>query len=1035
MAAPVGTLTIEMAANIARLQKDMSAARRSVDGAMSDITRSAAKAQQSIEGIGSSISRGFSRVGDVIKGAFAVTAVYQFTQAIIEAGVAMQRLEKQFMAAFGSKQLGAGELEFLRGVVQRLGLDFVETAGAYAKFSAALKNTALEGAGGRGVFQGFATAATALSLSPAEFNSVMLALQQMMSKGCHAKGSLIRMADGSAKKVEDIEVGEHLLGPDGKPREVLILANGYEPMYKVTPVLGEPFVVNVNHILRVFNKKSGEEENIVLSEYLEGDKENYLLINVGEGNIEFSVAYHDYDEFFGFMIEGDHLYQDAQGYVHHNTVMAEEMRLQLNERLPGAYQAAARVMGMTTKEFSKQMELGNIIASELLPKMAAEFEKTYGEAAVEGAKMAQAEFSRLANLMFELRQSASKAFMPGLLAGIRLLTDNINATKDAIIALTQAAGAAATGAFVGWIAKSVAGFIAARTAAIALAQSTALAASSAMGMSLALNASATAAAAAAAKYTLASTAAGIATRAMGLLGGPIGVIITLLGTAAAAWGFYASRQEEAAKTPTGADKVIADLEEEIKLLKERRRLREEQGDEVMDMPQIDDYMRARRALEVRLSEIRTIIGASKPGQLTVDSPILREYRKAQEDLERLEKALDDAKAERSVDALHRMRLETAEAKANYESVALKVERLNKVLLETQAIMDKNKFALDVPLQNRTLEQEQAVRDYYKAALQFANAKKELENAAKGGANKDDWEKVARQLQNDMLKNSLSPLDQKLADISAKAAELRAKHGDKPLIAYWEEEQRGAAMLDAELKQLIETRKELDGDIELSTGSWDAFKVMYDTDPLKEYREKYGDFTADVMVKTEELSEFQAQAMRNMQDAAANFFEDVLNGNLDSLEDYVSAFGKAINRMVAEYLAQMALMSAVGPSFMSGGPMGGWLGTAAAFGASLLGGGGGGGAGGGGFSPSLDTSSFNLGFRAEGGPVLPNKPYIVGERGPELMVPRAAGQIIPNNQLNNNLTFSFTIGDENRHLISQLESKVAKTVHEVLRNAS
>lgn len=35
------------------------------------------------------------------------------------------------------------------------------------------------------------------------------------------------------------------------------------------------------------------------------------------------------------------------------------------------------------------------------------------------------------------------------------------------------------------------------------------------------------------------------------------------------------------------------------------------------------------------------------------------------------------------------------------------------------------------------------------------------------------------------------------------------------------------------------------------------------------------------------------------------------------------------------------------------------------------------------------------FRAKGGPVTSGSPYIVGEQGPELFVPRASGQIIPN----------------------------------------
>lgn len=38
------------------------------------------------------------------------------------------------------------------------------------------------------------------------------------------------------------------------------------------------------------------------------------------------------------------------------------------------------------------------------------------------------------------------------------------------------------------------------------------------------------------------------------------------------------------------------------------------------------------------------------------------------------------------------------------------------------------------------------------------------------------------------------------------------------------------------------------------------------------------------------------------------------------------------------------------------------------------------------------------FKADGGPVAGNQPYVVGERGPELFVPRGAGTIIPNHAM-------------------------------------
>lgn len=48
-----------------------------------------------------------------------------------------------------------------------------------------------------------------------------------------------------------------------------------------------------------------------------------------------------------------------------------------------------------------------------------------------------------------------------------------------------------------------------------------------------------------------------------------------------------------------------------------------------------------------------------------------------------------------------------------------------------------------------------------------------------------------------------------------------------------------------------------------------------------------------------------------------------------------------------------------------------------------------------------TGGGLLGFitgKANGGPVMRNRPYLVGEKGPELMIPNASGNIVPNNML-------------------------------------
>jgi hypothetical protein len=96
------------------------------------------------------------------------------------------------------------------------------------------------------------------------------------SPGCHAKDAEILMYDGSIKKVQDVVLGDLLMGPDSQPREVLKLRRGREKMVKIKPLRGESFIVNMNHILhlspsRLKTKKAFPGNlNIKVSDYIEG---------------------------------------------------------------------------------------------------------------------------------------------------------------------------------------------------------------------------------------------------------------------------------------------------------------------------------------------------------------------------------------------------------------------------------------------------------------------------------------------------------------------------------------------------------------------------------------------------------------------------------------------------------------------------------------------------------------------------------------------------------------------------------------------
>ena len=99
-------------------------------------------------------------------------------------------------------------------------------------------------------------------------------------------------------------------------------------------------------------------------------------------------------------------------------VSMEEMRQQLAERLPGAMQAAADASGLTVAELTEMISTGQVLAEDLLPKLAEGLEKMYGTSAkAEGTISA---WNRLKNSIAETFQFVGKS---GAMAGLTLVID------------------------------------------------------------------------------------------------------------------------------------------------------------------------------------------------------------------------------------------------------------------------------------------------------------------------------------------------------------------------------------------------------------------------------------------------------------------------------------------------------------------------------------------------------------------------------------------------------------------------------------
>lgn len=74
-------------------------------------------------------------------------------------------------------------------------------------------------------------------------------LMILNGSGCHAFNTEIMLYDKTIKKVQDVKVGDYLIGDDGNSRKVIRLFHGKENMIEVKPENETSFEVNINHIL------------------------------------------------------------------------------------------------------------------------------------------------------------------------------------------------------------------------------------------------------------------------------------------------------------------------------------------------------------------------------------------------------------------------------------------------------------------------------------------------------------------------------------------------------------------------------------------------------------------------------------------------------------------------------------------------------------------------------------------------------------------------------------------------------------------
>lgn len=109
-------------------------------------------------------------------------------------------------------------------------------------------------------------------------------------------------------------------------------------------------------------------------------------------------------------------------------VQAEELRGQLGEHLPGAFEIAAKSMGLTTRELDNMLKKGEITADMLVRSLPQGLRDAYGSALPGAIVTARAEFNRLGNdikIFLENNKEQIDAVFKKIASSLRELFNNV----------------------------------------------------------------------------------------------------------------------------------------------------------------------------------------------------------------------------------------------------------------------------------------------------------------------------------------------------------------------------------------------------------------------------------------------------------------------------------------------------------------------------------------------------------------------------------------------------------------------------------
>lgn len=199
---------------------------------------------------------------------------------------------------------------------------------------------------------------------------------------CLGFGTPIIMYDGSIKRVEDIIIGDLLMGPDSAPRKVLSTTHGTDSLFKIKQNKGDDYIVNKDHILVLTLTPQGTKRRIDWDKEIEISVKDFISKTQSfqkeykgfKTNIDFKEQNVSLDPYFLGLWLGDGtksntgITTEDKEIIDYLHFFAKEQNLFIKKQNKNTYHLSSGIKVSVKNNVLSQLRSLNLIDNKHIPK-------------------------------------------------------------------------------------------------------------------------------------------------------------------------------------------------------------------------------------------------------------------------------------------------------------------------------------------------------------------------------------------------------------------------------------------------------------------------------------------------------------------------------------------------------------------------------------------------------------------------------------------------------------------------------------------